>query len=548
MKIKRTIMLVSAVAITAYAFASISAAAETPLTPAWSADFENIITENGAVTVITPNIGNAAVVESGNGMTTETSYDGSTALRINKGDYLTITKDDGNAPVTASDTGITVSYWVKVYSNTSWGFFESKAGIKGARNYFGVIDNSNDLSWETQAGKKTGLKKSGLSLNDWHMITVTYGNSGSYIYADGSVVEASLIDTSPSNTEPYPYGSMNDIIGENPVAYIGYASDWGEHADIAVDDYRVYNEQLSDEQVKELYDKDTAIAVGTTSEGKTIYISGEEDLRTLTSVGGALAGGTVELIDCDITLTSRWDPQNITVKGEGSITMANVDYPCQPTGDFTVDGEIAIKSSRETINSRKDAALGVKNCNMTIKGGAEVDGIEVEGDRTLTVENASVGTIITRAYEDKNIDFSAKIDIQSGAKIDTLRYARGADSVTISDNASVENTEVYVKTITGKLEKANWSVDGQALEYKANGNELTNDNITIYGYKASIQGDGDYTYRTVKASVSTVDGEIGEKIFNTTELTGVGAAVFYVLSDKALNTDKSFVTAEQGGM
>lgn len=285
--------------------------------PVWSAGFEGVTAEKGAVTAIIPEIGTAELIDSGsNGydITLTESYNGSRALRINNGDYLKITKNDGNAPVIASDTGITVSYWVKVYSGTvSWGFFEIKDGVADTNNkryYFGVIDNNNKLRWESQNGENTALEKTSVNLGDWHMVTVTYGENGSYMYIDGAVIA--------SNTEAYPNGSIEDIIGDNPAAYIGYAYAWDEHADIAIDDYRIYNTQLSDEQIASIY-------IGDTERESGVYLDGTAMDSFDAAVNAAISdadAGSHELVIYSDAQTS----QNSWIKDNAiDLTVVNSD-------------------------------------------------------------------------------------------------------------------------------------------------------------------------------------------------------------------------------
>ena len=294
MIIKKITAAAAVLAMLADSFSAVSVtgkAAEIP-EPVWSADFESVVTDQDHVVEVSPNRGYAQVVDhdqKGFDMTVERSYNGTKALRINGDDYLTITGENGTAPITGSDTGVTLNYWVKVNGGSvSWSFFEKKdATVTKDRYYLGMINNSSKLRWETQNYRNNAVETTSNNLGStWHMVSATYGEDGSFVYLDGKPV-ASKPDAWAA------YGPLDGMIGDQPTAYIGYAQSWGEHAELSLDNYKIFDQQLSANQIAAIYE-------GEMSSLKTgVYLDGKE-MKDFDTAMNQVIGDPTGTYDCSL--------------------------------------------------------------------------------------------------------------------------------------------------------------------------------------------------------------------------------------------------------
>ncbi len=88
--------------------------------------------------------------------------------------------------------------------------------------------------------------------NEWVNVTVVYGNTSTKIYVNGKIADRGRPVTDSTC-------SLTDILGENPIFYLGKAT-WGsgEYSNMTLDRFRVYDYAMPDSKVAELYAADTA--------------------------------------------------------------------------------------------------------------------------------------------------------------------------------------------------------------------------------------------------------------------------------------------------
>ncbi len=193
----------------------------------------------------TPTLGKAAL----NGTLTYTDgYNGGKAAVLDDKDYIELSDDDGAPLLKGLDT-FTVSFAAKE-SGQSWWFYaapNTNAQTYKSEKYTGVLDNGSTITCERYNSNNTERPNSATassSSGQWRHITVVHRNTTYSLYIDG--VKKSTVKTDVK---------LSDMLGDNPIAYIGKAN-WGsgEYSNGAIDDFKVYNYALSDDEVKTAFD------------------------------------------------------------------------------------------------------------------------------------------------------------------------------------------------------------------------------------------------------------------------------------------------------
>ena len=185
----------------------------------------------------------------GNGsLTYEDGYKGK-AVRFNgnAGNFIELFDDNGQSLLAGEDT-FTVSYWSKTdeTSNINWMFYAapgSEAQKSGAELYIGFLDRGTSIRIERYNYSRSSTPIAAFDGGEWKHIAVTVDKDKTSLYINGRLVSAA------GNAE-----AVADILGYDPVAYIGRAN-WGsgEGAKGLVDEYKIYNYCLSDEEINKLY-------------------------------------------------------------------------------------------------------------------------------------------------------------------------------------------------------------------------------------------------------------------------------------------------------
>lgn len=166
-------------------------------------------------------------------------------------------------------------------------------------------------------------------LNQWTMVTVTYQNGTSKIYANG-VLES-------SSYEKYPSGVISPVNnGVNQTYYIG-GNAWDGTFDGLIDNFEIYDTALSTRDVTELYRKQSSITVtklDITMPAKTTYELGEKlDVSDMV-VKATYSDGTVEsIVDYGLSgFDSNMDgSKTITVSFKDKTVTFSVTVKPSPT-------------------------------------------------------------------------------------------------------------------------------------------------------------------------------------------------------------------------
>jgi len=145
-----------------------------------------------------------------------------------------------NRKGTQSGGGFGFRTWI-----VSWGHVDGGGGIGLALDGTSYV---NTLRYEivTINGRNIINSPVNIPYNEWHFYVVTYKTSGEYsIWVDGNLIE--------SGTVPYPGPIKQDPDYIN--WHIGKIDVWGEYFNGIIDEVRIYNRALSDEEIKSMYER-----------------------------------------------------------------------------------------------------------------------------------------------------------------------------------------------------------------------------------------------------------------------------------------------------
>ncbi len=155
-------------------------------------------------------------------ITYEKSDDTTYAARLNgSGTYLSLTDADGTSLLTGKDE-ITITFHKKADAEkTSWWFYAAPNDNEQTyqqEHYLGILDNGEKLTAEryNNSGVRTESAEYGYTQGLWQEVTLVAGRNKSTLYIDGKQV----------SEKDYNF-KLSDILGSNPVTYIGRAN-WGK--------------------------------------------------------------------------------------------------------------------------------------------------------------------------------------------------------------------------------------------------------------------------------------------------------------------------------
>ncbi len=143
----------------------------------------------------------------------------------------------------------TISYWVNfntLTGNSAFGYYESTGdsnfflGFQGTSNHIsaGYGSNSNMISQNTITG--------GINDGQWHMLTLSINQTHAGLYHNGNLISSE--EDTGGNYFDYNTNSYGKYF------YIGSLNGKNEDIDGMIDDVRIYNRALTQEEVKRLYD------------------------------------------------------------------------------------------------------------------------------------------------------------------------------------------------------------------------------------------------------------------------------------------------------
>jgi len=163
-------------------------------------------------------------------------------------DYVTC----GNVNAFETDEPFSIVFWLKQDDHASTEYFFAKRQVTSEKGYGCFTDNSGIMYFHILGTPNTGSMivktQTNLTLDDWEHYAITYDGSedaeGIKIYRNRTLMGTTITD--------------NDIAGtmvSTTAFQVGAMRGSGNGVDGTIDDFRVYDEELSAEQVSLIYNQ-----------------------------------------------------------------------------------------------------------------------------------------------------------------------------------------------------------------------------------------------------------------------------------------------------
>ncbi len=210
-----------------------------------------------------------ATDESGNGH--DGIVNGATLTHDRNGNSSSAYLFDGNDGIDVSHSDelnmngeLSISCWIKptVLQNA---MIFGKSNYVSATNYLLRVQSDGNLQWEYDGFLNTTTKP--LQANNWYHIVVTADNPGEHrkVYVNGELI-------AETNTSSGPFGSITNELT------FGYASRNAEYFRGAIDDIRLYNKELTENEITALYQESILIEEVEICSSETPYAFGSQML------------------------------------------------------------------------------------------------------------------------------------------------------------------------------------------------------------------------------------------------------------------------------
>ena len=348
--------------------------------------------------------------------------DGDTALYLDgsSGNYLSLTAEDGSSLLTGKEE-ITISFDTKrERTSTNWIFYAAPNDSTQTYNneYYFAGYSSGDPGIRIERYNNSGSRSEAITAaagENWVHVDVVVSADDTKLYIDGEL----------ENTVASDY-TIADILGDSSIFYIGRAN-WtsGEYANCWVDNFRIYDGMLSDDEITAQYEvfADQMFWDGVSL--PTDLVKGDLDLPETNTAGDAVTwtSGNTDIIGNDGKLVSR--PENDT---EVTMTAA--------IGEQTKEFTVTVAGSGSLLQEAKDA--------LTIENEDDVRGnlsLVKEGENGVVIDWTSDNTdVITD--EPMNDD-----SLYDGGEV--TRPAAGEDAVEVKLTAELSlNGQTTTKDFT----------------------------------------------------------------------------------------------------
>ena len=386
------------------------------------------------------------------GYTLADSYEGGgKALHLDgsAGQFLTVTGEDGGS-LLAGVTEMTVSYEAKYdRDGTDWVMYAAPSGaaqVGGKERYIGIARIGGKLNAERfyNAGARPGVANAPIGM-DWMHVDVILSEKDTAVYINGS--EAAR--------EASTY-AVDALLGDNSILQIGKAN-WGngEYFQGSIDNFRIYNYVLSEEQIKEQYQEYIDRRTAGVSKGELTLNAGyiSEDL-TLPSVFG----------EADIVWLSS---NEAALTADGKVHRTEENQAVTLTASLTVDGQttaqefplVVLAAGQDVLTYVSNAPAVGQNGGMKIAAGTGNGFRALHKDQPILYTSKGAKAYVSPQIFRKADGTFGMIAADGGNNGSVLLY----DS---EDLISYTNERVCALPGIGSIEKLSCVYDMAAEEYR----------------------------------------------------------------------------------
>lgn len=363
-----------------------------------------------------------------------------------------------------------VSMWLKPNGD----FAENEAvmflGYHSPEKWLAVAGSGNPESdckfWTNGSGNGQSFGWTGFGNmtidSSWHCLTVTGSNEGVTAYLDGKAVGTG--------------GSIAPLTGENQDIYIG-VNNWDTEFDGLVDDIKVYNRKLSEQEVLQLYNPEITPEEVLDAEGITVTealhtIKGRTSKITVNMPAVAVEAGAKVKFESQSTEIATVDEEGVVTAqkaGETSITTTVTLGSVTKTAETMVYVENSLNSRLTAVFDFED---GLSNSAEGAEGAAQAASLIVTGLKAYNGE-----AVYKDGHDGKAIQLG-----EYGLKLnqENLGTDYTVSAWVKADQAMLEN---QCMLFLGYHNPENWI----AISGMGRGNAIASDNFKVWA-KGGIYG------------------------------------------------------------
>lgn len=268
-----------------------------------------------------------------------------TALYLDGGsNYLSLTNGDGTS-LLAGKEEITISLDTKQgRTSTNWIFYAApNTGTQTylKEQYFGAMTQNGNIKIERYKSAETGSRAAcpeAATGSNWAHIDVVVAEDSTSLYINGQLVENGTVESDYK---------LSEILGDSGIFYIGKANwEQGEYAQTWIDNFRIYDGKLSEEEITAQYE---AFAEEMVWDGVSLpldLVRGDLELPAQNSAGEEVTwvSGDPSIIGNDGKLMSQpLDNTQVTMTAtigiqskQFTVTVAGVNALLQEAADAVV--------------------------------------------------------------------------------------------------------------------------------------------------------------------------------------------------------------------
>ena len=286
-------------------------------------------------------------------------WDGFGCYDFNTSSYFNIS-DSNNIDFTINSTFV---FWIKAQNNTgvSGIFAKGAPGAGNNHNYLFGVNFTSPVNYGVSSTIYSELQEfsnAQVLLNTWQHMAIRFNGSKAYIFQNGSFVDSIDFNLAGKNDLPL-------IIGG------GLA---GAYFNGSLDDFKIYRQVLSDEQISSFYNygdnriHSTSTELSDTFRGHVIPNAGDEDGNNLSSVLTVKAPNSApSIVSAHVNSSVGLNKTGEAVKCYVNITDANV-------GDSFTVNYTWYKNGVENLSGEKGLVLGVEARVYRLGAGATSKG------------------------------------------------------------------------------------------------------------------------------------------------------------------------------
>ncbi|MGB0681988.1 MAG: Ig-like domain-containing protein [Magnetovibrionaceae bacterium] len=197
----------------------------------------------------------------------EGQHDGAAEFDGSKNErYVEVDHD----PALKPDSG-TLTMWIKPdHDNKNMGLASSDSSGYDDGGHFTLRQTGDSIELRMQDENSSYEVEGGdIEKNSWNQVTVSWGEDGMKLYVNGELVDSNPDYTGGlgGNEEPWIFGANQWSSGDET------ANNLSEYFDGHMDDIAIYDSQLSDDQIEDLFDNgvDAMMESGDSSDGTVSY-------------------------------------------------------------------------------------------------------------------------------------------------------------------------------------------------------------------------------------------------------------------------------------